>query len=579
MLLNGDNHVIIMEKVSVVITSCGRPDLLKKTIETFLQFNTYPIEEWFITEDSGSADKELVDAYPWIQWIVKPHRGQIACIDDVYSRVKTPYIFHLEDDWETYASGMIQASFEVMSDKVSAVMCRAHDPRVYHMSDTPPMLNCWGGWGHYSFNPGLRRTSDFKTLFRGSFSNITKADGLTAERAINDMCREMGLKMALCLNPDGYIRHIGDDRHVVEVDTNKAIKIGLNMIVKDESHVILESLNYTLPLIDTYCIVDTGSTDNTIEIIKNFYKEKGIPGEVHQRPWKDFGHNRSEALKLCDGKMDYILVIDADDIMQFPSNGRKTIHTILKREQPDCALITFKQVHCQYKRAQIFKANDGWMYKGVLHEYPTNNKKDKKEFPLPDDIYMTCRHTGARNLDPNKKDRDINVLLKGVAAEPDNERYVFYLAMTYRDYNMPEEAVHWYKKRFEMGKWTEEMFVSGLWITRILNSKEWAWKAHEANPCRIESLVSYMSYCRANSLWSRELLSMALYASSIPKPTNQMLFLEPDAYDWKVWDELSIIAFYCGDKALAKKATLKLLKDNLMPADQRARIEANLKYA
>jgi glycosyltransferase involved in cell wall biosynthesis len=569
-----------MEKsVTIVLTSCGRADLLKKTVESFLKYNTYPIHEWIITEDTGVPMKELMDMYPTFTWIVKPHRGQIACIDDAYSRVKTPYIFHMEDDWESYSPGVIEASFEVLSlsNKVSAVMCRSHDPRVYKMSDTPPFLDCWGGWGYYSFNPGLRRTSDFKTIFNGSFAETIKAEGLTAERGINDMCRNLGLKMALTFNPLGYLRHIGDDRHVQELIPSN-IRIGLNMIVKNESHVIEKALEYTLPLIDTYCIVDTGSTDNTIEVIKNFYKKHNITGEIHQRPWKNFGHNRSEALKLCDGKMEYILVMDADDVMKFPQNSRETLYNIIAKERPDVGIFTFRQTECTYKRGQLFKANAGWRYVGVLHEYPTRNG-NIKEVMIPDDIYMSCGHSGDRNKDPNKQKKDIEVLLKGIKEEPTNERYVFYLAQTYFECKQIKEAIKWYTKRYEMGGWAEDQSISAMWISRLLNSKEWAWKSHECNPKRIEGLVYYMIHCRTNQLWSRELLAMALYASEIPKPDNQTLFLEPDIYDWRVWDELSIIAYHCGEKGIAKKAALKLLEDNKLPESEIPRIRNNLNFS
>ena len=563
------------QRVTVVLTSCGRAELLKKTIESFLQFNTYPIKEWIITEDSGVPMTELMEKYPDFTWIVKPHRGQMACIDDAYSRVTTPYIFHMEDDWETYAPGVIEASFEVMSDKVTAVMCREWDDRVYKMSNNPPFLDCWGGWGYYSFNPGLRRTSDFQTIFKGSFSGFTGTDGLAAERAINDQCRELGYKMALTKNPAGFLRHIGDNRHVEE-PVKKDIRIGLNMIVKDEAHVIEEVLTMTLPLIDTYCIVDTGSTDDTVKKIKDFYKKHAIEGNVYSRKWVDFGHNRSEALKLCDGKMDYILVIDADDIITFPPNGREILKDIMRTQNPSSMTFMFHQKECFYRRAQIFKANDGWKYKGVLHEYATNDKTPK-EFPLSEDFIMSCRHLGARNT-ADKVKRDISVLRKALEKEPDNERYVFYLAQTYLDDQNFPDAIKWYKKRYEMGRWREEMYVSALWISRLTKSKEWAWKAHECNPERNESLVSYLINCREKGEWTRENLAMAMYAASIPKPTSQVLFFEPEMYDWRALDELSIMAFYCGRRDIAKDATLRLLNEGKLPDSQRPRIEANLRF-
>ena len=159
-----------MSKVTVVITACNRPDLLKKTIDSFLQYNTYPIHQWIISEDSGipNVNSEIMKEHPEFTWIIaETRRGQIHSIDEAYSYVTTDYVFHLEDDWETYRDGAILESVKILETipNVSAVMCRKHDPRVYHMSDSPPYLTCWGGWGYDSFNPGLRRMSDYSDFF------------------------------------------------------------------------------------------------------------------------------------------------------------------------------------------------------------------------------------------------------------------------------------------------------------------------------------------------------------------------------------------------------------------------------
>lgn len=571
-----------MSEVTIVITACNRPDLLKTTIQSFLHFNTYPIAEWIVIEDSGIQDvnSELVKQYPNFQWIhSKERKGQIRSIDEAYSHVKTKYVFHLEDDWETYQDGAIKESIEILekTPNVSAVMCRDHTPRVYHMSDNPPYLNCWGGWGYYSFNPGLRRMSDYKEFFQSSFSKFTSSDGLASERRINDFYREKGYRMALTPDPKGYIKHIGDGRHVGEVIKNN-IKIGLCMIVKDESHIIHESLTATLPLIDTYCIVDTGSSDDTIEKIKKFYEDNGISGEVHERPWKNFGHNRSEALQLCDGKMDYILVIDADDLITWNGDGKSQLLQVL-RTNPNVVNFVIRQGDLSYTRMQVFKANDSWKYVGVVHEYPSNGKPGNRVAQCPEGMYMTSRRLGARNKVNDKMKRDIAVLIKGLEDEPDNERYVFYLAQSYRDDGQIDKAVEWYKKRYEMGRWMEERYISAYNVAKLTNSKEWAWKAHECNPKRIECLVSYMRYCRATNQFSQELYAMARHASTVQKPKDQHLFLENDVYDWKVWDELSIIAYYTGHKDVARICSLKLITDNKAPASEMERIKKNHQFS
>ena len=71
------------------------------------------------------------------------------------------------------------------------------------------------------------------------------------------------------------------------------------------------------PLIDSWVIVDTGSTDGTQKIIREYLKD--IPGNLYERPWVNFSHNRNEALELAKGKADYILFMDADDKLSFQS--------------------------------------------------------------------------------------------------------------------------------------------------------------------------------------------------------------------------------------------------------------------
>jgi hypothetical protein len=106
-----------MSNVTIVITSCNRPDLLKKTIDSFLAFNTYPIHQWIISEDSGipNVNLEVMNEHPEFIWInAEKRRGQICSIDEAYSRVTTDYVFHLEDDWETYRDGAIFESVKIL---------------------------------------------------------------------------------------------------------------------------------------------------------------------------------------------------------------------------------------------------------------------------------------------------------------------------------------------------------------------------------------------------------------------------------------------------------------------------------
>jgi glycosyltransferase involved in cell wall biosynthesis len=90
----------------------------------------------------------------------------------------------------------------------------------------------------------------------------------------------------------------------------------LNMIVKNESKIITRLFDSVINIIDCYCICDTGSTDNTCDLIKTYFESKNIPGTIVNEPFKNFAHNRNFALKSCVGMSDYVLLMDADMILQ-----------------------------------------------------------------------------------------------------------------------------------------------------------------------------------------------------------------------------------------------------------------------
>ena len=107
---------------------------------------------------------------------------------------------------------------------------------------------------------------------------------------------------------------------IVEKHLNSVDKINptlcLNMIVKNESKIILRLLESVLPIIDCYCICDTGSSDDTIDKIEYYFKTKNIPGKVVSEPFKDFAHNRNFALQACLGMSDYVILLDADMVLK-----------------------------------------------------------------------------------------------------------------------------------------------------------------------------------------------------------------------------------------------------------------------
>lgn len=169
-------------EITLMVTSCGRFDLLKRTLETFDRFNTAPIREVFITEDSGDeAVRECIPA-SWREhttFIVNnPKLGQMRSIDAAYAQIKTFWVFHCEDDWDFYRPGFIEDSQVLLEADPQALQVwlrsfnhdlQVHSPYVYlnerQVVQGIPFYQLGShkaDWQGFSFNPGLRRLADYQ---------------------------------------------------------------------------------------------------------------------------------------------------------------------------------------------------------------------------------------------------------------------------------------------------------------------------------------------------------------------------------------------------------------------------------
>ena len=150
-------------------------------------------------------------------------------------------------------------------------------------------------------------------------------------------------------------------------------KICLNMIVKNEAKVIKRLLDSVLPLIDSYCICDTGSTDGTADLIDAYMRDHGVPGKLLHEPFRDFGHTRSFALHAAIDQMDadYLLLLDADMVLQYPGGIDSDALVTLKHRLVDYDVWYVFQGTPQFynKNVRLIRNRPGFSYWGVTHEY------------------------------------------------------------------------------------------------------------------------------------------------------------------------------------------------------------------
>jgi tetratricopeptide (TPR) repeat protein len=324
---------------------------------------------------------------------------------------------------------------------------------------------------------------------------------------------------------------------------NALFSFGLIMIVKNESHIIEEALASILPIIETYCISDTGSTDDTKDKIKSFFDKHGIPGHIFEDPWKDFGYNRSLALEHASKYMKFGFMLDADDLFKGPPDLNKTeFYRKIESENMDAykVMITNDGDSLHYQRTQIFNLRRKWKYEGVLHEFPTIENTKPVLALLP--WKVISRRLGNRNrLDPIEKyRRDAETLRLALEKEPLNTRHMFYLAQSYRDAEEHEKAIHWYQIRVDFGGWYEEVFFSlfqigYIYLEKLNREKDGLYfclKAFKFHPKRIESMHCIAHYYAFRKKEFEMSLQFLNKIKDTPLPQEDGLFVSAPLYQF-----------------------------------------------
>lgn len=206
--------------VTVVLTSCGRFDLLEQTVDSFFRHNTYPLYEFILIEDSGKELPYFLRNYNINVIKNKENLGQVRSIDLAYSKVMSEYIFHCEDDWFFYRDGFIEESIKILDfdKKIINVWIRDKSDTNGHPYQNAGFFyimsnNYKNKWHGFTWNPGLRRLSDYKLIGKYSdHTNFNRHYPFLSEIKIGKIYNGLGYYAAMTKN--GYVKHIGENRTI-----------------------------------------------------------------------------------------------------------------------------------------------------------------------------------------------------------------------------------------------------------------------------------------------------------------------------------------------------------------------------
>ena len=353
----------------------------------------------------------------------------------------------------------------------------------------------------------------------------------------------------------------------------KSYTICLNMIVKNESHIIEQTLENLCKYVDfdAYYISDTGSTDNTMDLIRTFFKARGIPGTIEQVEWRDFGFNRTLALQMAFQKTDYLFIFDADD----------SIHGnfVLPHELTHDAYQLKLGQSFVYLRTLIVNNRKRWRFVGVLHEYITCVDKEDSSHAIQGDYHVDSGRSGSRNKDPQKYIKDATVLERGYHEEMTGtgdrglaERYAFYCAQSWMDAGPAhiDSSIQWYERVLTQNNWSQEKYYSALCLGNLYykkgdkyNAFKYYSKTIEYDEERIEGVASMMEFLRADG---NHVIVNALYQKfkNYNRSPQNKLFLATDKYNDVIEYNNSISAFYIADKRNGYDCCKMILQHNIM---------------
>lgn len=341
------------------------------------------------------------------------------------------------------------------------------------------------------------------------------------------------------------------------------------IMVKNEATVMRDTME---PLIQagirSFLILDTGSTDNTIEVVQQIYADYSITdGYIVEQPFIDFATSRNYALQCAEELFPhagFFFMIDAEWYVQNP-----------EQLLPLCAQYYYTPFHVfavtisvgaseEITANRLFRAHQGAFFVGAVHEYIA---LDTVNIATPIYVKYSPRTAGLQKSIA-RLERDLTMLQESHRKEPEVVRYAFFIGQTYHCMQEIEKAAEWYDKASQMEGWDELLFISkhraaqcyealGNWPLALATYL----KAYAMRPTRAEPLVSIAIYYWNNGC---PLLAymFAQQALNIPYPDLDCCYINKVIYYEHRYDILARAAWFLGKYQEGLQAIMQGLKHN-----------------
>ena len=338
------------------------------------------------------------------------------------------------------------------------------------------------------------------------------------------------------------------------------VSVCLAILARNEAGTLPRLAQSVRPHIQQWLVIDTGSTDGTAAVARREFA--GIPGEVVERPWVDFGHNRTEMLSLVPSSATHVLILDADMTLECDA----PLGTLLGDVPGDRFLVRITEPGLEYRLPLLLRTGVPWRYVGATHEYLDC---DEPTMSIKVNFLSIVHHADGR-VRGEKLTRDLDLLMEEIQRNPGNARTMFYLGQTLAGLGDWRAAVGWYTRCAEISTWNEEIYValcSMGELHMVHNEIDEAMVAYtratELGLGRPEAF--YRLAQMANHGGDHEAARMWAEAGLVRKTNSDALFLEPWTRTWGLPYEWAIAAWSTGDAAAARSMFASLADAALPP--------------
>ena len=358
----------------------------------------------------------------------------------------------------------------------------------------------------------------------------------------------------------------------------------LTQIMKNEAHVITRMLNSIRPIVDIICLVDTGSTDNSIEVVKNWGEQNKIETHVFERAFDNFENSRNYSIQVARevtaGRGDdfWGFWLDADEMIEILPNFNK--NNINK----DLYMFNTYINVMKYTRNECYKLDKPFRFYGPVHEFIVCDDKNITS-GLMDGLNVRVQMDGGswKGNIPEKYKSHAHVLEKYIDASRQDPRWIFYTAQSYHDSacvpDSREEneerlrrSMKYYKERISRADgYPEEIFYSQFRVGTIMRVLEMPFsqtlnelmKAYSMDPLRAEPIKAIIDHYLSVGEWNNAYLfskfAKVNFHGKNPYP-QRLLFVDEALYIWKILEVHAASSFYTGRRDEAKQTFQEMVE-------------------